>query len=178
MFDRRRGTKHAPQALAFFIEKDRRPRVVVANLDSAPSVFFHTNLLGSQIFAKHTYAVNSPSGLKSWPMPADLMGWTRGFPPNYALVERNNGLFLQCKTRTKCLFMAQRDILRRCGIYRGTADMAGLAAGSTRSRLTHMRHWRLPTEFARCGFLPLPEAADLWSDGLPRKRRELSLPLG
>src|SRR5258706_14665287 len=74
MFDRRRGTKHAPQALAFFIEQDRPPRVVVANLDSAPSVFFHTNLLVGQIFAKHTYAVSSPSGLKSWPMPADLMG--------------------------------------------------------------------------------------------------------
>jgi hypothetical protein len=38
--------------------------------------------------------------------------------------------------------------------------------------------WRLPTEFARCGVLPLPEVADLWSDGLPSKRRELSLPLG
>src|ERR1700676_553948 len=35
-----------------------------------------------------------------------------------------------------------------------------------------------PTEFARCGRVPLPEAARLWSDGLPRRRRELLLPLG
>ena len=44
--------------------------------------------------------------------------------------------------------------------------------------MTHMRHWRLPTEFARCGFLPLREVADPRSDGLHSKRRELSLPLG
>src|ERR1700674_1345170 len=98
MFDRRRGTKHAPQALAFFIEQDRPPRVVVANLDSAPSVFFHTNLLVGQSFAKHTYAVNSPSGSKSWPMPIASF--------------RSGAEF---------------------GRDRGTADMAGLAAGSTRS---------------------------------------------
>jgi hypothetical protein len=46
------------------------------------------------------------------------------------------------------------------------------------SVLTHMQHWRLPTEFARCGLLPLPEVADPRSDVLHSERRELSLPLG
>src|ERR1700730_6843245 len=94
MFDRLRATKHAPQALAFFIEQDGPPRVVVAHLDTAPSAFFHTNLLGGQIFARHAYAVNSPSGLKSWRCP---LRWTRGFPPNYALVERKAAFSFNAK---------------------------------------------------------------------------------
>src|SRR6266446_3706020 len=61
MFDRDRRTEHAPQALAFFIEQDRPPRVVVTNLDSATAILFHTDLPGRSDFANATYAIHRHS---------------------------------------------------------------------------------------------------------------------
>src|SRR5215204_1220639 len=52
MFDRDRRTEHAPQALAFFIEQNRPPRVVVTNLDGATAISFHTDLPARSDFAK------------------------------------------------------------------------------------------------------------------------------
>jgi hypothetical protein len=57
MFDRDRRAKHAPQALAFFIEQNGPFRVVVTNLDSATAIPFHADLLAKPDLAIDT--VNS-----------------------------------------------------------------------------------------------------------------------